>query len=121
MTKIENEEQYNWAVARVEQLLPLVNDDTPEYDPNYMELVLLSNLVADYSDEHFAVGEPSLIDVMKLRMYEMGLTQAALAKLIGVSPSRVCDYLSGKSEPTLKVGRVISQKLNIDPAIVLGV
>ncbi len=121
MTKIENEEQYNWAVARVEQLLPLVNDDTPEYDPNYIELVLLSNLVADYSDEHFAVGEPSLIDVMKLRMYEMGLTQAALAKLIGVSPSRVCDYLSGKSEPTLKVGRVISQKLNIDPAIVLGV
>ncbi len=121
MTKIENEEQYNWAVARVEQLLPLVNDDTPEYDPNCIELVLLSNLVADYSDEHFAVGEPSLIDVMKLRMYEMGLTQAALAKLIGVSQSRVCDYLSGKSEATLKVGRVISQKLNSDPAIVLGV
>lgn len=53
MTKIENENQYDWAVARVEQLLPLVNDDTPETDPNYIELVLLSNLVADYSDEHF--------------------------------------------------------------------
>lgn len=51
----------------------------------------------------------------------MGLTQASLAKLIGVSPSRVCDYLSGKSEPTLQVGRVISRKLNISPAIVLGV
>ncbi|MBD5244924.1 MAG: helix-turn-helix domain-containing protein [Barnesiella sp.] len=121
MTKIENEQQYEWAVARVEELLPLVNEETPVDDSNYIELVLLSNLVADYSDEHYAVGEPSLIDVMKLRMYEMGLTQAALAKLIGVSPSRVCDYLSGKSEPTLKVGRVISQKLNIDPAIVLGV
>lgn len=121
MTKIENENQYEWAVARVEQLLPLVNDETPETDPNYIELVLLSNLVADYSDEHFAVGEPSLIDVMKLRMYEMGLTQASLAKLIGVSPSRICDFLSGKSEPTIKVGRAISKKLNIDPAIVLGV
>ncbi len=121
MTKIETEKQYDWAVERVEQLLPLVNDDTPENDPNYIELVLLSNLVADYSEEHYAVGEPSLIDVMKLRMYEMGLNQAGLAKLLGVSPSRVCDYLSGKSEPTLRVGRIISQKLNIEPSIVLGV
>lgn len=121
MTKIENEAQYEWAVARVEELLPLVNDETPETDPNYIELVLLSNLVADYSDEHYALGQPSLIDIIKLRMYEMGLTQAALAKLIGVSPSRICDFLSGKSEPTIKVGREISRKLNIDPAIVLGV
>lgn len=121
MTKIENESQYEWAVNRVEQLLPLVNDSTPETDPNYIELALLSNLVADYSEEHYAIGDPSLIDVIKLRMYEMGLTQASLARLIGVSPSRVCDYLSGKSEPTLKVGRVISQRLNIAPSIVLGV
>ena len=120
MTKIENEKQYEWAVARVEQLLPLVNDDTPETDPNYIEMVLLSNLVADYSEEHYSLGNPSLTDVIKLRMYEMGLTQAALAKLIGVSPSRICDFLSGKSEPTIKVGREISRKLNIDPAIVLG-
>lgn len=31
----------------------------------------------------------------------MGLTQAALAKLIGVNPSCVCEYLSGKKQPTL--------------------
>ena len=121
MTKIDNEPQYEWAVARVEQLLPLVNDETPETDPHYIELVLLSNLVADYSEEHYSVGEPTLVETLKLRMYEMGLTQASLAKLIGVSPSRVCDYLSGKSEPTLKIGRIISKKLNISPAIVLGV
>ncbi len=101
--------------------MPLVTETTPETDPNYIELVLLSNLVADYSEEHFSVGIPSLIDVMKLRMYEMGLTQASLAKLLGVSPSRICDYMTGKSEPTMKVGREISRKLNIDPAIVLGV
>lgn len=121
MTKIENESQYEWAVARVEQQLPLVNDETPETDPHYIEHVLLSNLVADYSEAHYSVGEPTLVETLKLRMYEMGLTQASLAKLIGLSPSRVCDYLSGKSEPTLKIGRTISKKLNISPAIVLGV
>ena len=121
MTKIENEIQYEWAVNRVEQLLPLVNDETPETDSNYIELVLLSNLVADYSDEHYSLGEPSLVDIIKLRMYEMGLNQTALAKLIGVSPSRISEYLSGKKQPTLLQGKKLSQKLNIDPAIVLGV
>lgn len=75
MTKIENKVQYEWAIKRVEELLPLVDDNTPLDDPNSIELELLSNLVADYSDEHFAIGEPTLVDVLKLRMYEMGLTQ----------------------------------------------
>ena len=121
MTKIETKEQYEWAVKRVEELLPLVTDETPSNDPNSIELELLSNLVADYSEEHFALGEPSLTDVLKLRMYEMGLNQKSLAKLIGISPSRLSDYISGKCEPTLKIARELSKKLNIDANIVLGV
>ena len=120
-TKIENEVQYNWAMNRIDQLLPLVNDDTPDDDPNSIELYLLSTLVQEYEDVHYPIEEPSLIDVIKLRMYEMGLTQASLAKKIGVSPSRICDFLSGRAEPTLQVGRRISTELSIDPAIVLGV
>lgn len=54
MTKIENQTQYEWAVKRVEELLPLVKDDTPLDDPNSIELELLSNLVADYSEEYFS-------------------------------------------------------------------
>lgn len=121
MTKIENEAQYNWAVARVEQLLLLVDDTTPASDSNFIELELLSGLVADYSDEHFAIGSPRLADVLKLRMYEMGLNQNKLSELLEVSQSRISEYLTGKSEPTLKVARTISQKLNISPDIVLGV
>lgn len=120
-TKIENEIQYNWAMARIDELLPKVNDETPDDDPNSIELYLLSGLVEEYEDVHYPIGTPSLVDVIKLRMYEMGLSQAAVAKKIGVSPSRICDFLSGKSEPTIKVGRRISKELNIDPAIVLGV
>lgn len=45
MTKIETKDQYDWAVKRVEALLPLVTDETPRDDPNSIELELLSNLV----------------------------------------------------------------------------
>ena len=121
MTRIENEAQYEWAVARVEELLPLVDDNTPLDDPNSIELVLLSNLVADYDQEHYPIAPPSLSDILKLRMYEMGLSQNSLAKLLRISPSRVSEYVTGKSEPTLKIAREMSRKLDIDASIVLGV
>ena len=54
MAKIENEIQYEWAIKRVEELLPLVGDNTPLDDPNSIELELFSNMVADYSDKHYA-------------------------------------------------------------------
>jgi len=88
---------------------------------DYIELNLLSDLVADYEERTFPVIKPGLIDVIKLRMAEMGLNQKCLSELLGVSTSRVSEYLNGKSEPTLKVARAISVKMGIDASIVLGV
>ena len=121
MAKIQNETAYKAAMERIEELLPLVDDNTPLNDKNLIELDLLSELVADYEDEHYPIKSPSLVDMIKLRMYEMGLNQIKLSELLGVSPSRVSDYLTGRCEPTLKVAREISRKLNIDADIVLGI
>lgn len=121
MTKIDNERQYKATMERIEELLPLVTDDTPLSDRNLVELELLSNLVADYDEVHYPINKPSLPDVLKLKMYEKDLTQIMLSEIIGVSPSRISEYLTGKSEPTLKVARMICVKLDISPSIVLGV
>ena len=118
MAKIKTEKQYKAACARVEELLKVVSNETPTDDKNFLELDLISDLVADYEEEHFPIEAPSLVDVIKLRMYEMGLTQTKLSELLNVSPSRVSEYLSGKCEPTLKVAREMSRKLNIDANIV---
>ena len=121
MDKIENKTQYDWAVNRVEELLPLVDDDTPKDNPNSIELERLSNMVADYSDAHFSIGTPSLADILKLRMEEMGISISRLAYMLGVTPAKIKGYLSGSKEPTLSVGREISRKLGVDANIVLGV
>ncbi len=113
--------QYDSAMRRIDELLKVVNDDTPENDVRSVELVLLSNLVADYEDEHYPIKKPSLIEVLKLRMFEMGLSQSRLAAMLGMNQSKISEIISGKSEPTLKQARKISQTLNISPAIVLGV
>lgn len=120
MTKIENKAQYDWAVARVEQLLPLVPEDAPSNDPNLIELELLSNLVADYSETHYALGNPTLMDIVKLRMSEMGLNMGSLSELLGVTPAKLRNYFNGKSEPTISVARNISIKLDVSASVVLG-
>lgn len=121
MTRLENETQYEAAMSRIEELLIIVDDNTPADDKNSIELVILSNLVADYEDIHYPISKPSLIEILKLRMYEMGLNQSSLAKLLGMNQSKISEIISGKSEPTLKQARTISKTLNISPAIVLGV
>ena len=59
MTKIENEKQYEAAMRRIDELLKVVEENTPEDDMNNVELVLLSNLVADYEDIHYPISRPS--------------------------------------------------------------
>ena len=122
MAQIKTEKEYQAAMARIEELLPLTwEDGTPEDTPENIELSLLSDLVAEYEDIHYPIKKPSLIDIIKLRMYEMGLTQAAVAKLLGISAPRMSEIMHGKIEPSLSLARTISQKLNIDAETVLGV
>lgn len=72
MVKIQNETAYKAAMERIEELLLLVDDDTPVTDKNLIELDLLSGFVEEYEDEHYPIKSPSLVDVIKLRMYEEG-------------------------------------------------
>ena len=121
MAQIKSEAAYRAAMNRIEELLPLVNDSTPVDNPNYLELDMLSDMVEEYEDIHYPIGKPTLIDIIKLRLYEMGITQSKLAEMLGLSNARVSEILNGKSEPSLKIGRELSRQLNIDPEIVLGV
>lgn len=120
MAKIENEKQYAAATKRIEQLLKVVDENTPDDDIKSVELVLLSNLVADYDEKHYPIKVPSLSDVLKLRMYERKMSQKDLAKTLNVSPSRVSEYMTGKSEPTLSIARTMVKELAISPEVVLG-
>ncbi len=118
---IQTEKEYKAIVERIEILLQDA-DNIENTDANgYIELNLLSNLVADYEELTYPIKVLSLVEVVKLRMAEMGLNQKRLSELLGVSTSRVSEYLNGKSEPPLNVARKISKKLNIDASIVLGV
>lgn len=113
-------EQYEFALARIEELLPLVDDSTPANDKNAVELTMMSDIVITYEKEHYPIEKPTVAELIKLSIEEKGITQKQLAKEIGVSPSRVSDYISGRSEPTLRIARLLCQILGIQPAAMLG-
>lgn len=92
---------YNTALARIEELLPMVNDETSPSNRYAVELKIMSDIVIEYETEHFPVKNPSLPEVIKMRLEEENLSQRTFAEKIGVSSSRVSEYLTGKSEPTL--------------------
>ena len=119
MNKI-TKEQYEFALARVEELLPLVNDNIPTNDKNAVELTVMSDIVIAYEKEHFPIKKPTIAELIELSLEEKGMSQKQLAGEIGISPSRVNDFVSGRSEPTLKIARLLCQILNIPPAAMLG-
>lgn len=115
-----NKKQYEFALARVEELLSQVDDNTPANDKKSIELSVMSDVVIAYEKEHYPIGKPSIGGLIDLSLEEKKMTQRQLANKIGVSPSRISDYISGRSEPTLKIARLLCSVLNITPDAMLG-
>ena len=120
MKKSLDQMRYEYALTRVEDLLPLVSEDTPANDPLAIELAIMSECVIAYEKKHYPLGKPTVSQLIQLYLEEQGLTQRELAKRIGVSPSRINDYVTGRAEPTLKVARLLCTALGIAPAMMLG-
>lgn len=118
--EIQTEIQYERLMERIEELLKVVDNDTPINDKNMVELEFISLLVSEYEEKHYPIEPPTLVEMIRERMSEMNISQKELAELLGVSPPRISEYMNGKSEPTLKVARLLHQKLDIDPDILLA-
>lgn len=114
------ETQYNYARERMEELLHVVRDYTPEDDKNSIELDIVSDIVENYEKCHFPVDKPTLGSLMREGLFEMGITAKELAKQVGVSASRISDYMHDKSEPSLTTTRRIVHILHLSPEEVLA-
>lgn len=113
-------QQYEYALNRIEELLPLVTDETPASDRNAIELAIVSDVVETYEKLHYPIAKPTIGELISLSIEEKGMTQKQLAKELGVSPSRVSDYITGRAEPTLRIARALCVILGIAPSAMLG-
>lgn len=113
-------QQYDYALARIEQLLPIVTDETPAGHKDAIELTIVSDIVETYEKTHYPMAKPTIGELISLSIQERGMTQKQLAQELGISPSRVSDYISGRAEPTLRIARALCLILGIAPTAILG-
>lgn len=113
------EMQYQYALERIEDLLPVVNGEDPN-EEKAVELSIYSDIVIEYEREHFPIEKPTPAELIQASLTEKSMTQKDLASQVGVSPSRINDYVSGRSEPTLRIASRLCVALGIAPAAMLG-
>lgn len=110
---LDTDEDYNKASLRLMEIFH-AEPNTPEDD----ELGVLLLLVKDYDDRHYAMPELNALEVIKIKMQEMGLKNKDLEPLIGTK-GHVSAVLSGKREITLKMAQKLKNYFNIPAEVFL--
>ncbi|MGM9793771.1 MAG: type II toxin-antitoxin system HigA family antitoxin [Candidatus Cryptobacteroides sp.] len=113
------ESQYQLALRRVEELLPVVGEDMSPDDPKAVELAIMSDIVIDYEESHYPIEKPTVAELIRDGLKEMNLTQKDLAKELGVSTTRVNDFTTGRAEPSLLLAGSICRILKISPVAMM--
>jgi HTH-type transcriptional regulator/antitoxin HigA len=107
-------DDYNAALARLDAIV-----DAALGSPDGDELELLVLLISNYEERHFPVKLPEPLEMIKLRMEELGLKNKDMVDIIGAE-SHVSSVLSGKRQITLEMARRLSKKLNIRASIFIN-
>jgi HTH-type transcriptional regulator/antitoxin HigA len=111
---IKTEQDYNFAINRVEELWG-AKKDTPAGD----EFDLLVTLVESFEIKHYPIAPPDPVDAIKFRMEQMGMTKADMVQYLG-SQSRVSEILNRKRSLTLNMIKSLYKELKIPADILLA-
>ena len=63
MKRVITTPEYEAIMSRVDELMDVVDDNTPKTDKNYIELDILVDLVVDYEKAHYTIGKPKYSDI----------------------------------------------------------
>ncbi|WP_311741416.1 helix-turn-helix domain-containing protein [Bradyrhizobium huanghuaihaiense] len=105
---LHNEQDYDWAIREVSRYFDV--EPTPG-TPDGDRFEVLSSLIKEYEDNHFATTHGDPIDVLHFAIESMGRSQAELAALIG--RNRASEILNRVRPLTLDMIRTISKEWNI--------
>ena len=104
---IRTEEDYEAALARIEELF-----DSKEGTSEEEELNVLVDLATVYEDLNYSIGPPDPVAAIEFRMEQAGLTPRDLVPFIG-SRAKVSEVLSGKRRITMPMARALHRHLGI--------
>ena len=111
-TEKEYQELLDWVDSQFDlNILP------ESKDGQLLQIALL--LIKQYEDIHYAIPLPNALEIVRLKMSENGLANKDLVKWIG-SKGYVSALLSGKKPLTLRIAKLLHQKLGIPAEVLLA-
>jgi HTH-type transcriptional regulator/antitoxin HigA len=77
----------------------------------------LSDLVASYEDEHYAIGPASDAEMLRHLMEAKGVTQTEVGRGAGVAKSTISEVLAGKKPFSRQMIRKLARYFHVEPAL----
>ncbi len=94
---LRNEEDYDWALAEIARYF---NDQPAVGSADGDRFEVLATLIEAYEDRHYPISAPDPVSAIKAHMEMKGLTQSALADVLGSAP-RASEILSRRRALTM--------------------
>jgi HTH-type transcriptional regulator/antitoxin HigA len=113
MLVVRTATDYDAAVARLNQLLDEVGDDTRH--PLYGLLDTLGTIVRAYEEDNVTMPTPSGVETLRYLMEEHELTQSDLPE-IG-SQGVVSEILRGKRKLNMRQVQALATRFNVSPVV----
>jgi HTH-type transcriptional regulator/antitoxin HigA len=111
---IKSEQDYQKALKRLDMIFDALID-SKEGD----EAEILSLLIENYENEHYAIAAPDPIEAIKIRMEELNICQKDLVGIVG-GKSRVSEILNRKKKLTVDMIRELEQLLQISASVLVA-
>lgn len=125
LTKIRNEREYKAAMKTIESLLNKATKAGGFHklpDEEATMLANLSKLAEAYEDNTLKlmpIVPKTLQEAVEFKMAEQRLTQAKLAKKLGIGAPKLSQILKGRREPDVTFLKAVHKKLKIDAEFLL--
>jgi len=118
MKKIQTDLQHKAALKKVDILMKKGEKNVSSEES--AEIRALALEIQAYEKQRYYVAVPKTLEgIIELRMYEMRLNQASLAKKLGVSTAKLSLILNKKQRPDVSFLKALHTKLNVDANFIL--
>jgi HTH-type transcriptional regulator / antitoxin HigA len=125
LTKIKSEKEYKAVMKTIDSLLDKATARGGFHRLAKNEqamLAMLSKRAEAYEDNTLKlmpIKPKTLQEAVEFKMAERKLTQARLAKTLGIGAPKLSQILTGKREPDVTFLKALHKKLNIDAEFLL--
>nr|WP_295923193.1 helix-turn-helix domain-containing protein [uncultured Dyadobacter sp.] len=111
------EPEYDSAMDEIHELMTRGEGNLTEDETNKLRAMAIA--AEKYEEIHFPFPPLTVPEMVEQKRFELNLSTAGLADLLGLGKAKLSEILNGKREPDVPFLKAVYHKLGIDPGVLL--